>query len=189
MAEAHRGARAGDARPFARYVLLLELGLGGGRSCHKACEDCDWAPEYHYYAGYAHNYHTCGSNCKTETRTVGGYHGRTFGALALTRSKTIYSEGVSPLMVSFPFSMRTCQPYLPCTGNSSPACTLLPIPTGTSSAFRPPRPRRRLFVNLSTSSTSFSRSRLTPLKLPRSSSSPSSVRADTSPLLRLTSKD
>ena len=28
----------------------------------------------------------------------GGYHGRTFGAMALTRSKTIYSEGVSPLM-------------------------------------------------------------------------------------------
>lgn len=28
----------------------------------------------------------------------GGYHGRTFGALGLTRSKTIYAEGVSPLM-------------------------------------------------------------------------------------------
>ncbi|KAG9103468.1 hypothetical protein FRC06_010576 [Ceratobasidium sp. 370] len=28
----------------------------------------------------------------------GGYHGRTFGAMGLTRSKTIYSEGVSPLM-------------------------------------------------------------------------------------------
>jgi 4-aminobutyrate aminotransferase len=31
---------------------------------------------------------------------LGGYHGRTFGAMGLTRSKTIYSEGVSPLMVS-----------------------------------------------------------------------------------------
>lgn len=30
---------------------------------------------------------------------AGGYHGRTFGTMALTRSKTIYSEGVGPLMV------------------------------------------------------------------------------------------
>ncbi|KAI0949251.1 hypothetical protein AcW1_008920 [Taiwanofungus camphoratus] len=28
----------------------------------------------------------------------GGYHGRTFGAMAVTRSKTVYSEGVHPLM-------------------------------------------------------------------------------------------
>ncbi|EKM54547.1 uncharacterized protein PHACADRAFT_258470 [Phanerochaete carnosa HHB-10118-sp] len=28
----------------------------------------------------------------------GGYHGRTFGAMAVTRSKTIYSEGFHPLM-------------------------------------------------------------------------------------------
>ena len=28
----------------------------------------------------------------------GGYHGRTYGAMGLTRSKTVYSEGVSPLM-------------------------------------------------------------------------------------------
>ncbi|KAF9520273.1 hypothetical protein BS47DRAFT_1287372 [Hydnum rufescens UP504] len=28
----------------------------------------------------------------------GGYHGRTFGAMALTRSKTVYSQGVAPLM-------------------------------------------------------------------------------------------
>ncbi|KAF9784332.1 acetylornithine aminotransferase [Thelephora terrestris] len=38
----------------------------------------------------------------------GGYHGRTFGAMALTRSKTIFSEGSGPLMpsvfvASFPF--------------------------------------------------------------------------------------
>ncbi|TFK54465.1 hypothetical protein OE88DRAFT_1676159 [Heliocybe sulcata] len=38
----------------------------------------------------------------------GGYHGRTFGAMAVTRSKTIYSEGCHPLMpgvfpVAFPF--------------------------------------------------------------------------------------
>jgi len=30
----------------------------------------------------------------------GGYHGRTYGAMALTKSKTIYSEGTGPLMVS-----------------------------------------------------------------------------------------
>lgn len=30
---------------------------------------------------------------------VGGYHGRTFGAMAVTRSKTIYSEGSGPHMV------------------------------------------------------------------------------------------
>ena len=29
----------------------------------------------------------------------GGYHGRTIGSLALTRSKTIYGEGASPVMV------------------------------------------------------------------------------------------
>ncbi|KZT10710.1 uncharacterized protein LAESUDRAFT_644056 [Laetiporus sulphureus 93-53] len=28
----------------------------------------------------------------------GGYHGRTFGAMAVTKSKTVYSEGVLPLM-------------------------------------------------------------------------------------------
>jgi len=38
----------------------------------------------------------------------GAYHGRTFGAMAVTRSKTIYSKGVAPLMpgvftIPFPF--------------------------------------------------------------------------------------
>ncbi|KAI0690122.1 pyridoxal phosphate-dependent transferase [Cytidiella melzeri] len=38
----------------------------------------------------------------------GGYHGRTFGAMALTKSKTVYSEGFHPLMpgvytMPFPF--------------------------------------------------------------------------------------
>ncbi|KAK7449232.1 hypothetical protein VKT23_013377 [Stygiomarasmius scandens] len=38
----------------------------------------------------------------------GGYHGRTFGAMAVTRSKTVYSEGFHPLMpgvfvTPFPF--------------------------------------------------------------------------------------
>ncbi len=29
----------------------------------------------------------------------GAYHGRTFGAMALTRSKTVYFDGSEPLMV------------------------------------------------------------------------------------------
>ncbi|KAF8585939.1 hypothetical protein K439DRAFT_1632198, partial [Ramaria rubella] len=38
----------------------------------------------------------------------GAYHGRTFGAMALTRSKTIYSQGVGPLM---PGVFTTAYPY------------------------------------------------------------------------------
>jgi 4-aminobutyrate aminotransferase len=30
----------------------------------------------------------------------GAYHGRTFGAMAITKSKTVYADGFSPLMVS-----------------------------------------------------------------------------------------
>lgn len=30
----------------------------------------------------------------------GGYHGRTYGATGLTKSKTVYSEGFHPLMVN-----------------------------------------------------------------------------------------
>ena len=29
----------------------------------------------------------------------GGYHGRTYGAMAVTKSKTVYSEGFHPLIV------------------------------------------------------------------------------------------
>jgi len=29
----------------------------------------------------------------------GAYHGRTYGAMSVTKSKTIYSQGVGPLMV------------------------------------------------------------------------------------------
>jgi 4-aminobutyrate aminotransferase len=41
----------------------------------------------------------------------GGYHGRTFGAMALTTSKTVYSAGFGPLMggvkvVPFPYSLH-----------------------------------------------------------------------------------
>lgn len=34
---------------------------------------------------------------------AGGYHGRTFGAAAVTKSKTVYSEGTYPLMVMWSF--------------------------------------------------------------------------------------
>jgi len=37
-------------------------------------------------------------NCELTGR-AGGYHGRTFGSMAVTRSKTIFSEGSGPLMV------------------------------------------------------------------------------------------
>lgn len=40
----------------------------------------------------------CSQNCELTGRT-GAYHGRTFGSMAVTRSKTIYSEGSGPLMV------------------------------------------------------------------------------------------
>lgn len=30
----------------------------------------------------------------------GAFHGRTFGAMAITKSKTVYADGFSPLMVS-----------------------------------------------------------------------------------------
>jgi 4-aminobutyrate aminotransferase len=35
----------------------------------------------------------------------GAYHGRTFGAMALTKSKTIYADGFSPLMVRSDFPL------------------------------------------------------------------------------------
>jgi len=45
----------------------------------------------------------------------GAYHGRTFGAMAVTKSKTIYSKGVAPLMpgvfsIPFPFWHQLGQP-------------------------------------------------------------------------------
>ena len=44
----------------------------------------------------------------------GGYHGRTFGAMAVTKSKTIYSEGVHPLMVRV-----TCYYLSPADGRTT----------------------------------------------------------------------
>lgn len=35
---------------------------------------------------------------------TGAYHGRTYGAMAVTKSKTSYSEGFFPLMVRYPFT-------------------------------------------------------------------------------------
>ena len=37
----------------------------------------------------------------------GAYHGRTFGAMAITKSKTIYAHGFPPLMV-YPRSIPPC---------------------------------------------------------------------------------
>ena len=41
----------------------------------------------------------------------GAYHGRTFGAMAITKSKTIYADGFSPLMVS-PLSIPPLNPTI-----------------------------------------------------------------------------
>lgn len=64
----------------------------------------------------------------------GGYHGRTSGAAALTRSKTSFFKGSGPLMVCF---------------NKGPAdCSLVSIPlhslTGILWAYRKILPRRNL---------------------------------------------
>jgi Aminotransferase class-III len=45
----------------------------------------------------------------------GAFHGRTFGAMAITKSKTIYADGSSPLMVShspFTVSVVLCVGWL-----------------------------------------------------------------------------
>lgn len=43
---------------------------------------------------------------------LGAYHGRTFGTMALTKSKTIYSEGSSPLMVCRVYGVSYFDPSL-----------------------------------------------------------------------------
>ncbi|PFH46456.1 hypothetical protein AMATHDRAFT_7785 [Amanita thiersii Skay4041] len=51
----------------------------------------------------------------------GAYHGRTFGAMAVTKSKTIYSQGVAPLMpgvFSIPFPFWHQQSVSPSTDTS-----------------------------------------------------------------------
>lgn len=42
---------------------------------------------------------------------LGGYHGRTYGAMAVTKSKTVYSEGFFPLMVGCSAELQTCTPF------------------------------------------------------------------------------
>ncbi|KAG6906905.1 hypothetical protein DXG01_011460 [Tephrocybe rancida] len=55
---------------------------------------------------------------------IGGYHGRTFGAMAVTRSKTIYTEGAHPIM---PGVFCTPYPYWHQLGlpPSTPSSTLV----------------------------------------------------------------
>ena len=65
----------------------------------------------------------------------GSFHGRTFGAMALTKSKTIYADGSAPLMVR-PSPFRTCQPCLTrgCTTarrGDGPVSVLAPLQFGT----------------------------------------------------------
>ena len=70
----------------------------------------------------------------------GGYHGRTFGAMALTRSKVIYSEGVAPLMV------RLAVSYVILDNNLlvySPVFLLFRFRIGINSLCHPKRRKRR----------------------------------------------
>ena len=70
----------------------------------------------------------------------GGYHGRTYGTMAVTKSKTIYSEGFHPLMVGAP-SIGTYESSEACFIHS-PACSRYRSRTGTISVCpRPPHPR------------------------------------------------
>ena len=57
----------------------------------------------------------------------GGYHGRTFGAMAVTKSKTVYSEGFHPLMVCPSLSLKRNEQCSPCllAGRIHPALPLL----------------------------------------------------------------
>ena len=79
----------------------------------------------------------------------GGYHGRTYGAMALTTSKTVYSEGFHPLMVS------VYLPNIPCASVLMTCDSLVYITcrsrTGTTSVSRsrPHRPNFPLLVSTS----------------------------------------
>lgn len=42
----------------------------------------------------------------------GSYHGRTFGTMAMTKSKTVYGEGFGPLMVSVLRNLRKVDDWL-----------------------------------------------------------------------------
>jgi 4-aminobutyrate aminotransferase-like enzyme len=54
----------------------------------------------------------------------GGYHGRTFGTMALTTSKTIYRAGFGPLMpgihvTPFPYARQACPLVMHSHGNGN----------------------------------------------------------------------
>ena len=114
----------------------------------------------------------------------GAYHGRTIGSLSLTRSKTIYGEGASPVMVR----SAHLSPNLLTGLCISPELSLRRSLTGTNSVCRLTHQRQRSSHWPYTSLISSSRSRLLPRKQQQSSSSPCWVREVTSPLLRRSSQ-
>ncbi len=114
----------------------------------------------------------------------GGYHGRTIGSLSLTRSKTIYGEGASPVMVR----PAPLSPSLLTRIRTSPALSLQRSLTGTNSVFHLRHLRQPSSLWPYTSLISSSRSRLLLRKQQQSSSSPCWVREVTSPLLRRSSQ-
>lgn len=103
---AHREALACHARSLFRFFLLLELRLRSCGSCPQDGPSIDWKAKYYRYA---RSEIPLSDPPPSDTQTVflaGAYHGRTFGAMGVTRSKTIYSEGFAPLMVSHTTRLR-----------------------------------------------------------------------------------
>ena len=93
----HREAPPHDATRIFEFILLVEFGIGSGRSCHEDGPRYYWKTEYHRDARSDFGY--TGVLRPLIDINPGGYHGRTFGAMAVTKSKIGYSEGVHPLMV------------------------------------------------------------------------------------------
>lgn len=94
----HREAPPHNATQVHGFILLLEFGFGSRRSSHQngACDH--WKTEYHRDARSV-RFRSHRHSLPIDNINPGGYHGRTYGAMAVTKSKISYSEGVHPLMV------------------------------------------------------------------------------------------
>ena len=72
----------------------------------------------------------CCCHVDRSTYLPGGYHGRTYGAMAVTKSKPVYSEGFGPLMVCSQFEAHSIRIQF-----SSPESLPYPIRIGISTPF------------------------------------------------------
>jgi hypothetical protein len=81
----------------------------------------------------------------------GSYHGRTFGTMAMTKSKTVYGEGFGPLMVSwrFVYDPRGSLNSVSSARLRSPESSPLPFRTGTRLELLNPQRRQSLSSRLS----------------------------------------